>query len=448
MNSTGPNWRLFPNLGFDLLAFYPTRVLGADLAGRLFITLTFLLLASGTAALNYVLHRSITAWSLSGFLFLYSEIFLLGLLSYQLGVALFLWLTALWVASRGRGDLARLALFSVLSSALLACHLFAFGLYALTVAGYELGEYFRTRPRDAWRALRRLVLASLQFVAPTLLFFMFSPTSSVVTQAVQSSLWDKLTAWSYVLDLYNPSLQLAVVGVFFAATLALIYTGRLVFAKSMVLPCALVLGTFLLLPFGWASVAAVATRLPLAFAFLFVASVTVSRSAGARFATGLTAALVCLVAAHAAYVCVKWQSFQPIYAGLQGAIDKVPPASRVRLIVAHCDSWHRLLEPPLEHALGHAVVQKGIFMPGLFASSWQQPIAFSSKYQPLARATPPALLQCEDAKARDPFAPDLVDEYDFVVVVNKDAIPFAVPGHFKTEYESGRWTLYRNQRRI
>jgi hypothetical protein len=118
------------------------------------------------------------------------------------------------------------------------------------------------------------------------------------------------------------------------------------------------------------------------------------------------------------------------------------------MIVAHCGSWHQLLEPPLEHGLGYAVVQKGIFMPGLFASAWQQPIAFSSKYHPLARATPNALLQCHDAQARDPFVPSLVDEYDFVLVADRAAIPFAVPDHLETEYESGRWTLYRNRRRI
>jgi hypothetical protein len=192
----------------------------------------------------------------------------------------------------------------------------------------------------------------------------------------------------------------------------------------------------------------VSTRLPLAFAFLFVASVGVSRGAGARFRTGLAAVVVGLVVAHTAHVVVKWQSFQPVYAGLQGAIDRVAPASRVRMIVAHCGSWHQLVEPPLLHALGYAVVEKGIFMPGLFASVWQHPIAFSSKYDPLARATPQTFLQCHDTEADDPFTPRLVDEYDFVLVANRAAIPFAVPDYFKTEYESGRWTLYRNRRRI
>jgi hypothetical protein len=213
------NWRLFPNLGFDLLAFYPTRVLGADVAGRLFITLTFVLLVSGTAALNYVLHRSVTAWSLSGFLFLYSGIFLLGFLSYLLGVALFLWLTALWIAWRDRGELARLVLFTLLTTVLLVCHLFAFGLYALTIAGYELGAYLRTRRHDALGALRRLGLAALQFVVPASLFFVLSPTSTVVAQATSADRWAKLFGWLHVVDLYSLRLQLAVVGVFFVATL-------------------------------------------------------------------------------------------------------------------------------------------------------------------------------------------------------------------------------------
>jgi hypothetical protein len=118
------------------------------------------------------------------------------------------------------------------------------------------------------------------------------------------------------------------------------------------------------------------------------------------------------------------------------------------MIIAHCDLWHQLLAPPLLHALGYGVVEKEIFMPSLFASAWQQPIAFSSKYDSLARATRQTHLQCHDTGANNPFAPSLVDEYDFVVVANKAAIPFAVPEYFKTEYESGRWTLYRNRRRI
>jgi hypothetical protein len=118
------------------------------------------------------------------------------------------------------------------------------------------------------------------------------------------------------------------------------------------------------------------------------------------------------------------------------------------MIVAHCGSWYQQMAPPLRHALGYAVVEKEIFMPGLFASAWQHPIAFSSKYTPLVRATPQSYLECHDTEADDPFAPSLVDEYDFVLVVNRAVIPFAVPDHFKTEYESGRWTLYRNRRRI
>ncbi len=51
------NWAPIPNLAMDLLVPSFAAVMPLELAGRVFVGLTYLLITSGTAALHYAFHR-------------------------------------------------------------------------------------------------------------------------------------------------------------------------------------------------------------------------------------------------------------------------------------------------------------------------------------------------------------------------------------------------------
>ena len=77
---------------------------------RLFIALTFLLLAGGTAAIHRALFGRWSPWSLLAFLLLYTRLLLWGFMGYLFGCGLALAAFAAWIALARRHWLLRLVL--------------------------------------------------------------------------------------------------------------------------------------------------------------------------------------------------------------------------------------------------------------------------------------------------------------------------------------------------
>ncbi len=82
-------------------------------AGKVFIALTFALLAGGTMALHAALHRRWSPWPLLAVFFLYNSVFLWGFLNYLFGLGLALFACALWVRLRTRSALLVVPFFSL-----------------------------------------------------------------------------------------------------------------------------------------------------------------------------------------------------------------------------------------------------------------------------------------------------------------------------------------------
>jgi len=79
-------WRPVPNLAMDLIVPFLGHTMPLEWAGRLFIALTFLLMAGGVALVHRQLFGRFSYWPLLAFLFLYDRSFLLGLVNYLFGL--------------------------------------------------------------------------------------------------------------------------------------------------------------------------------------------------------------------------------------------------------------------------------------------------------------------------------------------------------------------------
>src|SRR5438270_11880266 len=137
------DWRPIPNLAMDLVVPPLARIMPLAWAGKAFLLAIFLLMAGGTAALHRVLFGRWSAWSLLAFLLLYNRILLWGFVNFLFGVGLALVATALWIGLRERPAWLRLALAALLATAIYFAHLFAFGIYALVLLGYEVARLRR-----------------------------------------------------------------------------------------------------------------------------------------------------------------------------------------------------------------------------------------------------------------------------------------------------------------
>ncbi len=176
------DWRIVPNLAMDVLLLPMTRFLSAVEASRLFVAATLMLMVGGTLALHRVVHGRIGLWPAAVFLFLYNYDLAWGFLNYLFAVGLYLAVFAGWIATGRWPGWSRLALFSVAALALFFAHLFAFCIYGLSVASYELWRGLESGESTLRRIVRQWVVVLGQFAIPCVLWLMFAPSrESTVT---------------------------------------------------------------------------------------------------------------------------------------------------------------------------------------------------------------------------------------------------------------------------
>src|SRR5256886_5658160 len=138
-------WQAIPNLMMDLIVPILQRVMNVYLAGQVYTIMSFVLILSGTLALNRQLYRHWSVLPLIAFPLLYNNVFLVGTMNYLFGIGLALWALTTWVALRERALALRLAVSTLFVLALFFCHLFAVGVYGLGLLAFELQRLLSMR---------------------------------------------------------------------------------------------------------------------------------------------------------------------------------------------------------------------------------------------------------------------------------------------------------------
>ena len=80
-------WAVLPNLAMDVVIPSLTKVVPLEVAGKLFLSLIFVLLSMGVLALHRALHDEYSAWPVLCEFFLYNNVFRLGFLNYLFGAS-------------------------------------------------------------------------------------------------------------------------------------------------------------------------------------------------------------------------------------------------------------------------------------------------------------------------------------------------------------------------
>src|SRR5205085_7967537 len=81
-------WQVIPNLMMDLIVPILQRVMNVYLAGQVYTIMSFVLILSGTLALNRQLYRHWSVLPLIAFPLLYNNVFLVGTMNYLFGIGL------------------------------------------------------------------------------------------------------------------------------------------------------------------------------------------------------------------------------------------------------------------------------------------------------------------------------------------------------------------------
>ncbi len=369
-------WAPLPNLAMDGTVPFLAQIMPLAWAGKAFVLLSFVLLIGGVAACHRVLFGLWSLWPCLAFLLLYSRLLLWGFVGYLFGCGLALAVFAVWMAIGRRHWALRLLIGGFFALAIYLAHLLAFGVYAVMIAGYELGRVWRLGMKPG-AALKALAIGAVPFLPALALMTMNSSTGRIIF----ASPLRKFDLLFSVFDNYSRPFDVAC---FVLAVLAVgfVFQRRWVkLAPGMAGPLIGLVILYVAMPTQLFTAAGADRRIPLMIFLLLIGCsrwVMPNPALERRF---MAAAAVMFVA-RLAVVAATWQSSGKLYAELLPGLNSVPRGSCIA--AAYDDDGLSVQKAPLAHFPTIAVARRDAFVTSLFAYPMQQPIRLQPDAQALA----------------------------------------------------------------
>ncbi len=453
------HWNILPNLAMDLVVPPLTRFMPIETAGKVFIGLTFALLAGGVMAFHSALHRRWSSWPLLAFFFLYNSVFLWGFLNYLFGLGLALFACAFWIRLRDRSAALVIPLFSLISTILFFAHLFAFGVFAIVVLTYEFAQWWNHR-REAisvvnpwWKALPTVV--------PPLILLLLSPTFK--SNPDNDPFWyrgpskppivdflpltTKLEALKGTLRTEHQMLDRVTAFILFAILAVGLARRRCSVLPSMYFPLGVLALATAVMPSSIGTTALVDIRMPIAFVLFALASSNwqvMSR----RWLVPLVSILGLLFVIRMAAITDHWRETDRHYRQFVHQLDQLPVGTRLLSAIklasfdAYSPAEGRIPESmPMVNLSCWGVLRRSFFVSNLFAASGQQPVQLTPAVHPL--------LTIEEFLVHgDPIPWDRIGaQYDHLVIRRSQRLKPPVPASFTPVGSGDEFQFYRTGRR-
>jgi hypothetical protein len=418
------HWAPLPNLAQDLIVPPLTRLMPLEAASKLFVFMTFGLIAGSTVWLNRVATGSWGPWPLMAFLFLYNRSFLWGFLNYLCGIGVALAGIALWLSLERRRWWLRVLVSSSVALVSYLSHIAALGFYAVAIFGVELAPaWAELRARLWWSLGHRLVAAVAQFILPATLALVYwrQAAGGVITS---EAFWRKADLLFSVFDNYSRGFDIACFGLLLGLLGWLRVTRRLRLAPRLVPALGAVFAAYLLLPSQLYGGSGADHRLPVAL-FLLLIAAGAPRFPSRREALAVGAAAAVLLTARLVVIKDVWRQADRIYTADIAGLDALPIGAKLAVAVP-AGAVHMAAVPEV-HLTALAVARREAFVPTLFAYPGQQPITLDEPYAALAAAASPpqiwtAVMGGEAADATHIL--HVLQQYDYVAMTGA---PLNVP---------------------
>jgi hypothetical protein len=454
------NWQIIPNLMMDLVVPLLERVVNIYVAGQIYTIASFILILSGTLALNRQLFGHWSVLPLIAFPLLYNNVFLVGTMNYVFGIGLALWALVAWAWLRERNILLRLAVSTAFVLGLFFCHLFSVGLYGLGLLAFEIHRLlviYSSRPRLAGFAGIRQSLAPLfDFVAaglaflPVLPLLMMSPTWGLRG----SFTWEfpgKLDGLVYVIEVYSHFAAFLLTGIVaFAAGWGMRHRALQFHSFGWVL---LILGAivYLAMPRIIFETYMADQRLPISLAFTVIACAHLNlRHDYVR--RGFATVLVLLLAIRVFEVQTVWSDVGRTTASFRDSVRLIEPGSKVLVAYADADAGDDPKDQGLVHAACFAIIERSALVTTAFTVVGKQILQVREQYR--ARVdredgTPPSVTQLLQVAERPDegvgnYWGTWISDYDYVYVLFTDSeYENPEPARLTAIYAGERFALFR-----
>jgi hypothetical protein len=443
------DWQIVPNLMMDLVVPWLVKVMQVYKAGQVFIIAMFLLMVSGTLALNRALFGRWSVLSLAAFPLLYNHVFLIGTMNYLFGVGVALWGLAAWVWLRDRSSWLRLPVSTLFVLALFFCHLFAVGVYAIGLFAIELQRLWTLRDRPWRRLLIDFCATGLPFV-PVIPLLLISPTWGLSSQ----NYWEqqgKIDGLTFVIETYSDIVAFALTAIVVTACIWAVRHRLLRFHPTGLF--ILIVGglVYLALPRVLFATYLADLRLPIALAFMLVACASMPlRHRLVR--RGFLAILMMMLVVRVIEVDVNWTQLSQITLEFRDSVKRIKRGSTVLVAYADRAAGDDVRDLELVHAACLAMIDRSALVTTAFTVSGKQIMHVRNAYArrvDTEDGTPPGVDQLVLAAAR----PDAESraywerwprQYDYVYVLftDDDAVNPA-PEFLTLVYDGDRFQLYK-----
>jgi hypothetical protein len=396
-------WQVIPNLMMDLIVPILQRVMNVYLAGQAYTIITFVLILSGTLALNRQLYRHWSVLPLIAFPLLYNKVLLVGTMNYLFGIGLALWALATWVALRERALVLRLAVSTLFVLALFFCHLFAVGVYGLGLLAFELQRLLALR----WREPQSLDGAVAPRMPPWLDFVVSGlPFLPVVPLLLMSPTWTlrwdftwelngKLNGLLFVIEVYSRSATFFLATIVAIAAVFAIRHRALQFHPFGWMLLAVGGVTYLALPRVLFDTYMADQRLPIALAFMIIACAHLDlRDEFVR--RGFATVLVLLLAVRAFEVQGVWRELSRGTASFRDSVRHIERGSKVLVAYADPDNGDNARDLWLMHAACLAIIERSALVTTAFTVLGKQVMHVRRDYRDRVDTedgTPPSIRQ-------------------------------------------------------
>jgi hypothetical protein len=447
-------WDIVPNLAMDILVPFLAKYMDIYLAGKVFVFLTMGLILTGVFAVDHAIYGRFSPAPLVVFLFIYNFVFLLGLLNYLFGLGVGLWGVAMWIRLRGRSPLLRAGVSLGFVLVLFVCHLYAVGLYGLTLLCFEAWMLSQRGIQET----RRVVVDAAAFGAPflvALILLMASPTSEWAADNAWN--WHLRKLWlgiAWMVELYYPPLDWIIgIGVVGAALWALwrgilkihpvgwivLFAGVVVYFSMP----AVLFG-------GWGA----QYRLPIAILFIMIGFTRWQFSSPAARLT-FVVVVTGLSLLRFAVVGATWIAIDQEYAELRHSFEQIRPGSTAMASRARDPSFPFNRAWPLNYAECLALIDRSAFVPNVFTHRGRQALMTRSAYQhidsdkfifpPMVNEVLLAATEPSVRSATDTYWAHWDEQFDYLIVLYTAADDNSnyMPERLSLLYQGNAFQLYK-----
>jgi hypothetical protein len=430
------DWRLYPNLAVDIVVPALARFVSVETAARLFLLASQTLVVSGAIALEMEVRGRHQLSGFAALIALYSLPFLWGLMNFEFGCGVALWAIVFWIHYREQPWLIRIALHTCFAIMLFVAHLFALGIYGLTIGCYEASRIVGYR-----QAARTFAVMASPVVA---LYLYLVWSGGAVGKPVFDWWFGLKLLWPLlVMNGYSLSLSIALAVTIAALLVFLGYNRVFGLTRPAIFIGSGFLIAYLLMPTRLFDSAYADVRLVPAIMLILPAFLTVSwPSRSVQSVAALVAISVILI--NVATVASIWFTYRWDYAEIIESFRLLRPGSTV--LVARSDVEASRLNVPMFYAPTLAAHYATAFVPSVYALSGPIRKAASKSHFEIEDSLdylPTTISQLNSASAGE-TAPAHVrgwrTNYDYLYIVGDQTA--RVPEHLTSIMQGRRFTLY------